>query len=220
MIPTQQIYHKMLKRLEKENWNTDQLVLSKFQNLGFETIWLIPNLGSIIYFVGLWVVLLAILTLLAVTTKYCHNSDRCRKKLKGHVFWNMPISFINDVFIVAVMCCLINIFHASWGIPESILNSTLAYIILVCLTLYPIGVQCFLYKRRSSLRKRSFKRKFKNAYLYLSTKDQKYLVYPLFFFYRRLILAFVLMLFYESLITQYLTMMLTGGATMILILAT
>ena len=160
------------------------------------------------------------LPLLTVLNKYCCNLHNCKKKVKAEVFWNTPISFINDVFIVVSLSCFINIFHASWGIPESVVNSTLAYVIIVCFALYPIGIQCFLYKRRASLRKRSFKKQYSNAYLYLGTTKQKYLIYPLFFFYRRLILAFVLLLFSKSLLTQYLTMMMTGGATIMLIVAT
>ena len=169
MIPTDQMYPKMMKRLANDN-NTDESILNRFQDLGFETIWLIPNLGSAIYFVGLWAVLLALLPLLTALNMYCCNLHDCKNKIKAEVFWNTPISFINDVFIVVSLCCLINIFNASWGIPESVVNSTLAYIILVCFALYPIGIQCFLYGRRSSLRKRSFKRKFSNAYLYLGTQ--------------------------------------------------
>ena len=67
------------------------------------------------------------------------------------------------------------------------------------------------------MRKRSFKEKYGSAYENLSEKDNKYLVYPLFFYYRRVLLPLIILFFNNYLITHYFTMTMSGVATIILI---
>jgi len=59
--------------------------------------------------------------------------------------------------------------------------------------------------------------RYNEAYEGLSTKGYDYLLYPLFFYYRRLLVPMSVIFYPESIMTQQLTMALTGIATIILI---
>ena len=52
MIPTDQFYDGMLAMLGSGN-ATDSLA-NRMERLGFETIWILPNMGSLLLFLGLY----------------------------------------------------------------------------------------------------------------------------------------------------------------------
>ena len=76
----------------------------------------------------------------------------------------MPIGFVKSNYIVIVIIALLNIFYGVWGNGAARFNLTLAWITLTFLAIFPIGIQCFLLKRRNELKKKSFKNKFGVAY--------------------------------------------------------
>ena len=124
---------------------------------------------------------------------------------------------MHDSYIVIVICCLYNVKHASWDHQLASLNSALSLTILGLLIIYPLWMQCFLYYRRHHLRTEVFKKKYSNAYRGLEEKDLKFLAYPLFFYYRRILIPLSIILFPQNMIAHYLTLTLSGIATMVLI---
>jgi len=131
-----------------------------------------------------------------------------------------PLRQLQESYIVIVMAILLNISFVKWedakNTPAASANLILAYLLLAFVTAYPALQQCCLYRNRHRLRNRGFNEMYGAAYENLRRK--KFLLYPLFFFYRRLILPIAIIYFDTSIITQFATLQLTGIATAALII--
>lgn len=130
----------MLANLQKETKESSEKAIEKVSELGFESIWFVPNLGSVVFFFCIYpILLMSYLPIKSLSKKRpsCHNK---RRKLRGMLFWQLPIQSIQDNYIVVVICALINLLYGSWGNGEAILNSSLAAVTLVFLAVYPVGI--------------------------------------------------------------------------------
>ena len=79
--------------------------------------------------------ILVIIFLLSI----CNDRWKYRhKRLKSTIFWNWPIQFITESYIVFVICCLINVYNADLSTYETRANTIAAIVLLVFLTFYPL----------------------------------------------------------------------------------
>ena len=85
------------------------------------------------------------------------------------------------------------------------------------LLLYPGLSALFLHSRKKDLKTKTFRKKFLAAYKGLIEKDGKYILFPLFFYYRRLITPLIIISKPDNFMAQYLFLLLSGLAAMILI---
>ena len=148
---------------------------------------------------------------------YCNCARRLTRILYFAVFWSWLINLFSSSYIVIALCCLINVAHASNDTFESALNTYFAIVFLVMLTLYPALMQTFLYLRRDSLTKKGFKNKYHGAYEGLDVRKNKFLVYPLVFFYRRLLIPSSIIFYPDSFILHFATTFLTSMINITLI---
>ena len=133
------------------------------------------------------------------------------------MFWNWPINFLRDSFVVIMICCLYNSSYLSWSNEDESINSGLAVALLTVLLLYPIAIQCFLYKSRDKLETEDFKHKIYAAYDGLATEDYKFILYPLLFYYRRVVIPASIIIWPNLFLMQYLVLLSTSILTVILI---
>mmetsp|Transcript_13899 Transcript_13899/g.16571 ORF Transcript_13899/g.16571 Transcript_13899/m.16571 type:complete len:140 (-) Transcript_13899:804-1223(-) len=139
MIPTDKVYEDMMTQLE--TYDEPDVLQQKMNHLGFETPWLLPNLGSLVLFLGLYPLMMFILSMLHCCTLSCAPScEKRRDNLSGTVFWNWPISYLRDSYVVIQICCLYNARYQSWHNQEASLNTGLSFSILCLLLLYPIVI--------------------------------------------------------------------------------
>ena len=139
------------------------------------------------------------------------------KSLRSLAFWNWPISQLDDNYIVIVIGCLINIVYGSWEIKGAAINTGLSYALLAFVCLYPVCMQTFLYKKRDKLKQSRFARNFKSTYEFLDERDNRFLLYPLFSFYRRLFVSISIILLPTTFIAQYFVVMISVIAMIMLI---
>ena len=137
--------------------------------------------------------------------------------LRDMVFWNWPIQFFNDSFIVIVINSLINIKYASWEVEEAAINTGISYALLVLACIYPVLMQAFLYKRRDLLTKYSFLRRFGSAYKGLDERENRFVLYPLFSYYRRLLVILSIIMLPNNFIVQYFAFAFSGMAIVFLL---
>ena len=120
--------------------------------LGFSTTWLLPNFDSFIIFIGQYPLMMLYLLLLHIITKYCSKSCKKRRySMSGQVFWNWPMKFLVDSYIVIQICCLYCFKYRQWKNKESIINSALSITLLTLMLLYPLLTYLFLNSRRKLL---------------------------------------------------------------------
>jgi len=149
-IPTEAVFEGMLAKLEDVTPSDPQI--EKYERLGFGSVWLLPNLGSLLLFVSLYPIMLVVLFIQNLLTECFSSGMHRRDQFRDIVFWNWPINLLRESWIVIALCCLINIRYASWSVQEATLNSTISYAILALICLYPALTQFCLHKWRDHLR--------------------------------------------------------------------
>ena len=75
MVPTDEAYSDMLSELERSSEQLD-IVQQKMTYLGFETTWILPNLGSLLFFAGLYPLMFLLLACLTGLAKCCPSSRK------------------------------------------------------------------------------------------------------------------------------------------------
>ena len=80
MVPTDKFYTGMHEKLDEEEHTTEDSFQSKMEPLGFETVWFLSNLGSIIVILGIYLLLLTLLPLMSLCISCCPRK-RWRKSL-------------------------------------------------------------------------------------------------------------------------------------------
>ena len=162
-------------------------------------------------------VLLLILLVLYIFSRRFKPCKRPMKSLSSVVFWNWPISQLDSNFVVIVISSLINIKYGSWEVKEAATNTGLSYALLFFGILYPIFMQIFLYKKRESLKKYHFRKKYGNAYDSLDEEKNRFFLYPLFSYYRRLFVSLSIILLPTAFIVQYFVLTMSSTVMIILI---
>ena len=137
------------------------------------------------------------------------------------MLWTWPIKTIRESYIVLAMGSLINISFVDWASTEdngaARLNLVIAYFLCAFCVLYPAIQQGCLYKNKLSLKNETFRARFGAAYEGLKEIDGKYITYELFFFYRRMLIITCVIYFDSSLITQFITVVVSGIAVVMLV---
>ena len=135
--------------------------IGKSENLGFDGPNGLPNLTSSLVMFTMFMVFYSISLCISSASCCFWCLQRKRRECHGIVFWNFPISFLMGSYSVISICCLINLKHFSSDERAAItVNSAIAVVLLIFLVVYPILIQCFLYKNRKNLSKNSFKNRF------------------------------------------------------------
>ena len=82
MIPTDSIYKDMIAELDQQDVDFDEVQFSKLSGQGFDSVWLIPNLGSITFFMCLYPILLALIPLALMCGLKFFRCAKLHKSLK------------------------------------------------------------------------------------------------------------------------------------------
>ena len=218
MIPAEQMYEKMINELEGTSSEEPDFLQERMESSGFDTIWILPNLGSVVIFLGLYLLLIVIYLLMACLVIRCiPKVGKRAHKMKNFIFWNWPIIFLRDNFIVIITCALYNAKYADWSIFESWVNSGLSFAILSMLITYTILFHVFLYCRRKSLSKKAFAAKYGSSYEGLDTRYSGFILYPMIFYLRRILVPMSIILFPKFFVLHYFMITMTGIATIIII---
>ena len=96
-------------------------------------------------------------------------------------------------------------------------NTGVACGLLAFVSLYPVFMQTFLYRRRGKLTKFNFLRKYGSAYEEFEETQNKFVLYPLFSYYRRILVPITIIFLPDTFIAQYLVLAICGVAITTLI---
>ena len=216
MIPTDQFYEKFMNTLMDED-EDKELFQVKMEDLGFESTWLLPNLGSLLFFMGLFPLIIVLLAIISCIARFWNKCKQGQYNLSGFVFWNWPITYLTDSYVVIQICCLYNIQNQSWHNQAAQVNSGLSWSLFGLLLLYPALMQWYLYSKRAMLNHESFLHKYRKAYDGMDVNNNNFILYPLFFYYRRILVPLSVIFWPNVIFVQYGTLVMTGVATIILL---
>ena len=131
-IPTDDIYDDVVfGPQEGDPINPD------FESVGFESIWTIPNLGSL----GLYILLLPVFYLMYYMSSVCKQFRAVhtrREKYRKTLFWSILIRMTIESYTITAICCMIgleNIGNSSFYVQ---LNSWVTIILFVLILIFPV----------------------------------------------------------------------------------
>ena len=164
--------------------------------MGFESLWLIYNLGSLFLVVLSIPFLMMLLSLLAMCKNRSSTTFHAYKRLDRFLFWNYQIRVIQESYTILIMGCLISSKYIHWHDPTHALNSFLVVFLLLVLLIYPVLILSQLFKYHDQLHKGDFRKAFGSAYEAYATKQRKaFLIFIMLFYLRRILLALVVVYF-------------------------
>ena len=71
MIPAEKMWKKMLDELEGLSSEEKDFLQERMESSGFDTIWILPNLGSLVIFLGIYLLMIVIYLLMACLVIRC-----------------------------------------------------------------------------------------------------------------------------------------------------
>ena len=81
-----------------------------FEAVGFETIWIVPNLGSL----GWYIAFVPLIYLFYFALYFCRKHKKInqqRARLRKSLFWNILIRTTIESYTIIIVCCFIGLEH-------------------------------------------------------------------------------------------------------------
>jgi len=194
-------------------------VNQNFEALGFESLYVLQNLGSlflayVVYFCGL---LLLLLTKCA-KCKWCQT---LREHLSKWLFYGGLINLIVESYMTVIICCLIHAKNMSWSSYGEITQSLATIFFFVLLLAFPIVESTYLVFVFDKLTEKDVQARHGAFYEELNLKKGRLvLVQPVWFLVRRFILGVTVVLLNEApVVWQFQLVMLIVLVQMVLLVS-
>ena len=151
ILPTDYIYDLIFKVDQKEPLST------KFEAMGFESLWLIYNLGSLLLISLSIPLLMAFLPALKFFSQYSKRVLSSYKRLRKFLFWNFQITVITESYTILIIGSFISTKKLLWtGFTYSV-NSGLTCLLLSILIGYPLLILFTLNRYWDQIETKQFK---------------------------------------------------------------
>lgn len=120
-------------------------------------------------------------------------------------YWNTPLSFLCETYMIIAVCALLNMKHLKVVNFSFALTDTFAFLGLLAVTALPIWIAIFFYKNKDKLTDNDFTNKYGVIYSTLNPKREGYnvIIFKVAFIVRQFMLAIVLVHADKYLITQF-----------------
>ena len=162
-----------------------------FEALGFETNLFLYNMGSMLF--GL--VLTPVMLTLGCLLKLCTCFESCKKvgeRIDNDYRWNSTLEIVKGMFGLAVLSACIGISNQTWSLDGDVINSLCASFTPVYLIVLPIATVILLkrkFKKLSIDKEGRYEVLYQNLRVLKSMRFSTFVVEPLYFYMRRVMLA-------------------------------
>ena len=128
--------------------------------MGFESLYLIQNLGSLFLITLSILILILLLPVMKFMGYRFTKMKTLYRATKQFLFWNFQIRFITESYTILIIGCMISSKNLTWTSFANVFNSSLAYLMFTILIGYPFFMLYQLNRYHDQLSKRSFKLQF------------------------------------------------------------
>ena len=182
-------------------------ISENFEVVGFESIYLLNNMGTLAIGYLLWGVAAIVSCFLKC---FIYESKRVRKThiwLKKMLFYNSLISLMLESYSLLSVCCLINFSYISFDTYGVTVHSVACIFFFIAIIVMPIFLSRTLIRAFTTLHETHMMRTYGHLYDELDLRVGKLaLVQPLFFIVRRFMLAIAIVSLAKHLIFQIMIM--------------
>ena len=166
-----------------------------FEAVGFESIYLINNMGTVAVVYVIWILLAVFTKLLKLFRNRSPKVNSVHAKLRRKLYYNSLISLFIESYSILAVCCLINLFFLDFSSFGLSFHSFACIIFLLAITLIPIILARYLIKNWNRLSEPKMITRYGNLYNELDLKSSKIVLsQPAFFLLRRLMIAIAIVI--------------------------
>ena len=139
ILPMQDFYQKYLPA---PNW--DAPVNERFNVLGFQSVFFLTNMGSMVIGLAMIPLLSCLLLMMKPFARLSKRFAALKNKIHSSLFWSQQITLMNESFSMICMCAFINARHITFDSKCEVINSVLTIAFLVICIALPLVVGLFL----------------------------------------------------------------------------
>jgi hypothetical protein len=192
LYDTNQFWHDSLGLTPTDAHN------GKFLQMGFSSLYFLNNMGTLLWLPALYLALLLVNLVSSKMSKVRPESDTWRKVACWStrcVQWNTLITIVKESFLVIILCVFISLPQLSLASVGLSVQSAASLVFAGLAFALPTMVLNTLTKDFKNIRKPSMMDKFGSFYADLKLKDstRKILLWPAFFFARRLVISIMVL---------------------------
>ena len=151
----------------------------RFGSIGFEGVWIIPNLGSFFILMAIFPLRCLALPCMSLLGRRWPRFLKRQRALKRSLISIWPIMTLSDNYTLMAMGSMLNISFVKWnntsGTPLAILNLVVAYLLCSLILLYPAIQSGCLYINRHRLEEKKCLKYYGVAYEGLKETDGNYI---------------------------------------------
>ena len=167
-----------------------------FDRLGFGSLYFIDNMGTLM----IWPIFLISSAIFIIILERCHAFTKiksCGRLTRLGVGWlkySALITFTRESFIIILLCALISLPIISFKTYGLVIQSSSTIFFLSTILLWPITLYCILAYNFYDLQQPDLRKKYGEAYKELNVnRKRKVLLWPCYFYVRRIIFAIAIM---------------------------
>jgi len=141
---------------------------SNFEAIGFESVYLLHNLGTLLIAYFFYPFMCLVQKLCAYLGRW---SKRCREwsdALKRRLYYGSLIRLIFEGYSLTTLCCIINIMHRSWEDPSRVFMTLIAFFFLALVILFPTVFAWYLKSNYIRLQSDHYELKYGDFYVDLA----------------------------------------------------
>lgn len=212
VMPSDDVLGATLDPPEQEQQN------EKFQQIGFESSWMIVNLGTMFLTFVIMLFIPVLLLLIKPCRAKSHWLDKKYSSMMQALHGNMFIRYLMEGSLDISICIVLNFIQDSdsgglqWTSAFHIVNNLAQIVFALAIMIFPAFVLFFYCKNFANWSNESFQERYGAVFEGLKTDSRASLAYPIVFVLRRIILVFVAIVTDQLFFVQLLSMVLISCA--------
>ena len=156
-IPTEDWWHEVLQV------EVTEPVSPNFAIIGYESKWLLVNLGSFAFILIAFPFFYLISPILTPCS-HSYSVERIRNFLRRNLVWSGPLRIMKESYLIVIIPALINIYVLRFTSFGEAVNSILCITFIVLMIGIPITIYRFMKKKRTALENKWIKKKYNVIY--------------------------------------------------------
>ena len=136
---------------EKLNIEPTEPFNDNFNELGFESRYMLNNMGTMFFFILLYPVLYTLQRLISLCKKCNKPADRTHRKLKKMLFYRLPITVMIESYGILAICCLLALPVIDFTSSGLAVQSSICLFFLIFILTVPYYLIRYVIKRHKNL---------------------------------------------------------------------
>lgn len=145
IIDTEAMLNKLLHLKKTKPLNEN------FNKLGFESLWFLNNMGSLMIGFFLYAIAIIVLKILEQFTERSEKIKSFYEKLRSALFYNTLVAIFTESYSLMCVCCMINFTNISFKSFGEGFQTSVNFVFFALLFVYPVVITVHCYRNWSRI---------------------------------------------------------------------